>query len=154
MTADELVKEAETLILHSPATVAARAVVALVIEEAEQRRRTPPMTDKAKALDEAHKAGLKAANERHFYWTPIDSDDHITAICNAYAKARDASIRASGFAVAPVEATEKMLRAGCVLECTRPECVDAGECCGHQMTLALEKEHWSAMLAAAEGEDQ
>jgi hypothetical protein len=100
---------------------------------------------KDEAMKIADEAGTKAASDRNYGWVAGSGEDLITAVSRAYNRSFLASLKASGFAVAPVEATEKMLRAAITLECSDEFM---------RQMMRNQADRWSAMLAAAEGEGQ
>ena len=63
-----------------------------------------------------------------------------------------ASLRANGWVIAPREATEKMMRSACELDCPREIC-DAEGKCAHETRWKIYADTWRYMLAAAQGDD-
>ena len=72
--------------------------------------------------------------------------------CKVVSAAFLASLRANGFVVVPVEATEKMMRSACEIDCGLEVCDDAGKW-AHDTRWHLYAETWRYMLAAAQEND-
>lgn len=61
-----------------------------------------------------------------------------------------ANLRANGYEIVPREATEKMLRAMCELDCADRICQHHGKCQGDRIILRRYAEAWEYALAAAQ----